>query len=73
MIHLTENKVHLTRVCKKLNVISNNAGKHLSLHTDFGFFFYVYLTLLVIKVGIRVQAFLGIMVSKCLSLRQRCI
>lgn len=64
MIDLTENKVHLTHVCKKLNVISNNAGKHLSLPTDFDFFFfYVYLTLLVIKVGLRVQAFLGIMVS----------
>lgn len=63
MIDLTENKVHLTHVCKKLNVISNNAGKHLSLPTDFDFFFfYVNFTLLVIKVGLRVQAFLGIMV-----------
>lgn len=48
MIDLTENKVHLTRVCKKLNVISNNAGKHLSLPTDFDFFFYVYLTFIII-------------------------
>lgn len=39
MIDLTENKVHLTRVCKKLNVISNNAGKHLNLPTDFDIFF----------------------------------
>lgn len=41
MIDLTENKVHLTHVCKKLNVISNNAGKHLILPTDFDFFFFL--------------------------------
>lgn len=63
MINPTETKVHLTRVCKTLNVISYNTGKHLSLPTDFDFFFYVNLILLVIKVGLRVQAFLGIMVS----------
>lgn len=39
MIDLTENKVHLTHVCKKYNVISNNDEKYLSLPTDFDFFF----------------------------------
>lgn len=42
MINPTETKVHLTRVCKTLSVISNNAGKHMSLPTDFDFFLRIY-------------------------------